>query len=76
METIELTLAIITPALVLMIFITKLLWDLIQRTTKVETNVSMLITWVACLNGDMTTEKEFQTFLKKLKKVNKETFQD
>lgn len=36
--------------------------------TKVETNVTLLLQWVACLNGDMSTKKEFRDFLKKLKK--------
>jgi hypothetical protein len=40
--------------------------------TKVETNVKLLLQGVACLNGNMSTEKEFKVFMKKLKEVNKE----
>ena len=41
---------------------------------KVETNVKLLLQWVACLNGNMSTEKEFKDFMKKLKEVNKENY--
>lgn len=50
------------------LFFLILSFQLLQRMTKVETNVTLLLQWVACLNGNMGTEKEFRDFLKKLKK--------
>lgn len=72
METTEILIAVIGPTIVILIFTAKMYFEILQRITKVETNVEMLIKWVACLNGEMSTEKEFKDFLKKLKAVNKQ----
>ncbi len=72
MTEIEILLTIMAPALALILFFLTLCFSMLQRMTKVETNVSLLLQWVACLNGNMSTEKEFKDFLKRLKKVNKE----
>lgn len=67
---------IAAPFIALFIFLAKLFIDLNTRMATVETNVKLLLQWVACLNGDMKTEKEFQSFLKKLKQVNKDNLCD
>lgn len=72
METIEMLIAILGPTIVILIFTAKMYFEILQRLTAVETNVTMLISWVACLNGEMSNEKEFHDFLKKLKEVNRE----
>lgn len=72
METIEALIAILGPTIVILIFTAKMYFEILQRLTKVETNVSMLISWVACLNGEMSDEKDFKKFLAKLKEVNKQ----
>jgi hypothetical protein len=65
-------LAIMSPVLALILYFLTLCFQILQRMTKVETNVKLLLQWVACLNGNMSTEKEFKDFMKKLKEVNKE----
>lgn len=72
MELIELLIAVFGPTIVILIFTVKMYFEILQRLTKVEANVSMLISWVACLNGEMSDGKEFEKFLKKLKRVNKQ----
>jgi|GEM_PF-3468218 len=72
MTDLEMLFAIIGPSIAIIIFFLTLTFQLLQRITKVETNVTLLLQWVACLNGNMSTEKEFRDFLKKLKKVNQE----
>jgi hypothetical protein len=66
-------LAIMSPVLALILYFITLCFQILQRMRKVETNVKLLLQWVACLNGNMRTEKEFKDFLKKLK-VNKENY--
>lgn len=75
MTTIEIILALLSPLIVLLIYLIRLLIDMTSRMATVETNVKLLLQWVACLNGEMSSEKEFKTFLKKLKRVNKENFE-
>lgn len=65
-------LAIMSPVIALILYFLTLCFQILQRMTKVETNVKLLLQWVACLNGNMSTEKEFKDFMKKLKEVNKE----
>lgn len=72
MTELEMLIAILAPAVAIILFFLTLTFQLLQRMTKVETNVTLLLQWVACLNGNMSTEKEFKDFLKKLKKVNQE----
>ena len=72
MTELDIILTIIAPAIAICLFFLTLCFSMLQRMTKVETNVSLLLQWVACLNGNMSTEKEFKDFLKRLKKVNKE----
>jgi len=72
MSELEMLFAILAPAVAIILFLLGLTFSVLQRITKVETNVSLLLQWVACLNGNMSTEKEFRDFLKKLKQVNKE----
>lgn len=72
MTELEIVLAIVAPSVALILYFLTLCLQMLQRMTRVETNVKLLLQWVACLNGDMSTEKEFKTFLKKLKEVNKE----
>jgi len=75
-ELLGLLLGLLTPLIALLIFLAKFFINLNTRMATVETNVKLLLQWVACLNGDMKSEKEFQNFLKKLKKVNKENLCD
>jgi len=72
MTELEMLIAILAPAVAIILFLLGLTFSILQRMTKVETNVTLLLQWVACLNGNMSTEKEFRDFLKKLKKVNQE----
>jgi cell division protein FtsX len=72
MTELEMLIAILAPAVAIILFLLGLTFQVLQRMTKVETNVTLLLQWVACLNGNMSTEKEFKDFLKKLKKVNQE----
>jgi len=72
MSELEMIIAILGPSVAIIIFLLGLTFSVLQRMTKVETNVTLLLQWVACLNGNMSTEKEFKDFLKKLKKVNQE----
>lgn len=72
MTELEVIIAVLAPAVAIILFLLGLTFSVLQRITKVETNVSLLLQWVACLNGNMSTEKEFKDFLKKLKKVNQE----
>jgi hypothetical protein len=67
-------LAIMSPVLALILYFITLFFQILQRMRKVETNVKLLLQWVACLNGNMSTEKEFKDFMKKLKEVNKENY--
>ena len=72
MTELEIMLTIMAPAIALILYFLTLCFQILQRMSKVETNVSLLLQWVACLNGNMSTEKEFKDFLKKLKEVNRE----
>lgn len=72
MTELEMLIAVLAPAVAIILFLLGLTFSVLQRITKVETNVNLLLQWVACLNGNMSTEKEFNEFLKKLKKVTKE----
>lgn len=72
MTELEILIAIMAPAVAMIIFFLGLTFSVLQRMTRVETNVKLLLQWVACLNGNMSNEEEFKTFLKKLKQVNKE----
>ena len=72
MTELEIILAIVAPVVALILYFLTLCFQILQRTTKVETNVNLLLQWVACLNGEMSTQKEFKEFLEKLKEVNKE----
>lgn len=72
MTELEMLIAVLAPAVAIILFLLGLTFSVLQRITKVETNVKLLLQWVACLNGNMSTEKEFNDFLKKLKKVTKE----
>ncbi len=47
-----------------------------EDAAKSQTNINLLLQWVACLNGEMSNEKEFKEFLKKLKAVNKKNCMD
>lgn len=67
MESIELLIMALSPTIVMLIFVAQVL----QRLAKVETNVTILLQWVACLNGEMSDKKEFKDFLKQLKEVAK-----
>ena len=67
MESIELLIMALSPTFVMLIFVSQVL----QRLAKVETNVTILLQWVACLNGEMSDKKEFKDFLKQLKEVAK-----
>lgn len=77
MTELEMLIAILAPDVAIIIFLLGLTFSILQRLTKVETNVTLLLQQgVACLNGNMSTEKEFRDFLKKLKKVNQENCVD
>jgi len=67
MESIELLIMALSPTIVMLIFVAQVL----QRLAKVETNVTILLQWVACLNGEMSDKKEFKDFLEQLKEVAK-----
>lgn len=76
MDSLDITIALIAPTIAVLIFVITTYAQILQRLVKVETNSKMLIQWVACLNGDMSSEKEVQDFLKKLKKVAKKNILD
>ncbi len=54
-------LAIMSPILALILYFLTLCFQIFQRMTKVETNVKLLLQGVACLNGNMSTEKNLKT---------------
>ena len=76
METIELLVAILAPTITLSIFLTLQLVSITSRLTKLETNMDLLLQWVACLNGEMSDKKEYKQFLKKLERVTQKKFTD
>lgn len=71
METLEIILAVIAPLIALFIFIATLMLNMVQRMSKVETNVNFMIKWIAALNGEMRNDKDFEKFLEQLKEVAK-----
>jgi len=72
METIEIIIAVMAPLIALFIYIASLMLNIVQRMSKVETNVNFMIKWIAALNGEMNGKKEFEEFLEKLKEVAKD----
>jgi hypothetical protein len=69
MEALEIILAVIAPLIALFIFIATLMLNIVQRMSKVETNVNFMLKWIAALNGEMNDKKEFKDFLEQLKEV-------
>ncbi|ADZ10216.1 hypothetical protein Metbo_1997 [Methanobacterium lacus] len=55
MTELEMLIAILAPAVAIILFLLGLTFQVLQRITKVETNVSLLLQGVACLNGNMST---------------------
>lgn len=43
-----------------------------KQITRLETKMDFVLTWIAALNGEMNDKKEFEEFLKELKKVAKD----
>jgi hypothetical protein len=64
-----LVVVIVPAAVALGIYVINALINLNERLAKVETNIGLLLDWVKCLNGEMSTKKEYTDFMKKLKKV-------
>ena len=74
MTTLELIVAIIAPLVALSIFLITMLINITTRLAKLETNMNLMLQWVACLNGEISDKTEYKKFLKKLKRVSKEKF--
>lgn len=74
MTTLEIMVTVIAPVIALSIFLITMLVNITSRLTKLETNMNLLLQWVACLNGEMSDKKEYKQFLKKLERVTKEKF--
>jgi hypothetical protein len=76
MELIEIVLAITAPTIALSIFLITMLINITSRLTALETNMDLLLQWVACLNGEMSDKKEYKQFLKKLERVTQKKFSE
>lgn len=76
MELMEIVIAVSAPTIALSIFLITMLVNITSRLTKLETNMNLLLQWVACLNGEMSDKKEYKQFLKKLERVTKEKFSE
>lgn len=76
MTTLEIMVTVIAPVIALSIFLITMLVNITSRLTKLETNMNLLLQWVACLNGEMSDKKEYKQFLKKLERVTKEKFSE
>jgi hypothetical protein len=74
MTTLEIIVAIIAPLVALSIFLITMLINITTRLAKLETNMNLMLQWVACLNGEISDKTEYKKFLKKLKRVSKEKF--
>lgn len=82
MSTLELLLALLSPSVVIAIF----LMNALQRLAKVEecvnpedsksiarleTKTDFILKWIAALNGEMSDKREFNAFLEQLKEIAK-----
>lgn len=74
MTTLEILLAVIAPAVAILIYLVSLLVTITTRLTALETNMDLMLQWVACLNGEISDKTEYRKFLKKLKRVSREKF--
>ena len=74
--------AILTPTITIFIFFSGILQRLAKveecinpedakAIAKLDTKMDFVLRWIAALNGEMRNDKDFEDFLKELKKVAK-----
>jgi hypothetical protein len=64
---ISILIGILAIAISLVIVLVRTIIHILERLIKVETNVNIVVDWVKCLNGELSTTKEYNAFNKRLK---------
>ena len=75
-SSLEIIVALVAPTVAILLYLISLLIKITTRLTALETNMDLMLQWVACLNGEISDKTEYRKFLKKLKRVSREKFGD